>query len=742
MLAEIAQALGPELQSSGYVKRCVLLGLSGIGKSSLAAAYIAEYLQNYDVVFWIDAPDEVTTVNAFRTVGDTLGLDPVQLAATSDEHLAVLVQRTLGARVGRWLVVLDNVGGPDLMHRWMPQFGNGDVLVTSTSSGVPWRGVRVLHVGTMSVDQATDLLRLRLGIDGDSESDELTLLADELAAWPLALELAAGYLVSCGMGTDDIPSYLESLKLRSLDDKVAVPVGYPRTLVAAMDLSVDVMRRSTEDDDLCNVALEMLIAFAYLAELRAPVCLLIAAVCATPEELPTDRLGPVIPSGDDIPIPELVRLLTSASLTRSDAPTPPSTPDLPFANLTVSTNKVIQEVIRSRADDTPGRPRALEMLSFHLERWMTSAADKGEYDRLAVVEPHASALAGHLLALQVSDNSSALLLGNLSKLYADQNNHAAARSLLDAELEILARTSKPNGFVREQAALQRGINGLVDQGSTPRELDRSLSLIEGALTFVSRLVAGAADDENPAATEWHAASMAVYACTALDAFALEDSAAQRAGDLRTAFGAVLDVVPSASPSRGYKALLAASAAISADNAMAAERMCRGALELKDLPIELTSELRRMLVESLAWQRKWPEVSSELGTIQVSLGKQPPKVSWAALVMQNVGLVCASSWVAERDLDAIAPLRWVITVSDKVSDSLESYARQKLTLLKLTLAIADENQRTTAELLGSLLNQPQFDLDAPTDQGWRLLLSMAAVRARDVGVVVTSDPPVL
>ena len=44
------------------VGRCALTGLSGIGKSSMAARYTAEYLDAYNMVFWFDASNAPSTL--------------------------------------------------------------------------------------------------------------------------------------------------------------------------------------------------------------------------------------------------------------------------------------------------------------------------------------------------------------------------------------------------------------------------------------------------------------------------------------------------------------------------------------------------------------------------------------------------------------------------------------------------------------------------------------------------------
>ncbi|MEU4192831.1 ATP-binding protein [Kribbella sp. NPDC026611] len=734
VLSEVEQALRPDLPPGDRVQRCVLLGLSGIGKSSLAAGYAGEHLNDYDLVIWLDATDEATMANTFRTVGSSLGLDTGQLAETSNAELPELVRRTLTTRIGRWLLVVDNVGGPELIHRWTPQLGNGDVLATSINSGVPWKSISAVRVEAMTDDQATDLLRVRLDVGEAAEWNQaLGRLATELGSWPLALELAAGYINSCSIGPSEVSWYLEELKIRSLDDAVSVPAGYPRTLVAAFDLAIRSVRTAAAED-LSSVALGALLPLAFLAETRVPLSLLLAAAHLEPESIPSSELSPVIPHGDDVPVPELLRLLSTASLVRLDRPLPPSKPDLPFATVCVSTNRVLQDIVRSRIVESPAKHTSLRRLSFHLERWLTGAIDRGEYGRLAVIEVHANVLANYLLELDVADNWSALLLGNLAKVHLEKADRARAAALLRAEMSMLARDPQPNNFVREQASLQLALNGLASRPSAG-EADEYFRLLEDALAAVHQILREAAAQDDPEAGEWHAAAMTVCACLGLDAIAFEESVVQRAGGLRAAFDAVLAAVPTAAPTQAFHALRAANSLLAADEVVAAEKVCRQALEVDHVPIELRHELRRFLMEALAMQGNWSGLLEETDKVGLSLDDRPPAVSWAGFVMQNVGLACGCGWLGSQDRGAIEALRRVCQIADRVRDELPAPAQQKLKLLELVVSIADADRQVAADLLLDLLKSPHFDPAENVNEAWRAFLAFSVEEAEKLGIFV-------
>ena len=66
LLRSLVEALsGPRGKS---VRQAALVGLSGIGKSSLAAAYIADRADSYDCIFWVDCETEESILTSFRQI--------------------------------------------------------------------------------------------------------------------------------------------------------------------------------------------------------------------------------------------------------------------------------------------------------------------------------------------------------------------------------------------------------------------------------------------------------------------------------------------------------------------------------------------------------------------------------------------------------------------------------------------------------------------------------------------------
>ena len=452
LLEAIAGALKPFRPAGRTVGKCALTGLSGIGKSSLAAGYVAEYLDAYDMVFWFDASNPpYTLVQGFRTAAEKLGVDP----DVGAERLRTAVHERLSRLAGRWLIVFDDSQAAAISS-WVPRIGDGDVLITSIDSTCRFGTARHIPVGGMSPAEAASLLAARLLLTTEQArvgAELVRRLAAAMDYWPLALELAVGYLQSCGYTITDIPYYLEKLKLRSLDDRLSIPDGYPVTLIAAIDLAARRLETPGMDPILLDLAASMVLEAAYLSARRIPVHLLVAAREADLDTPPADR-GPII--FEDPLIHEAVRLLRRVSFARPDQPLPRRETDIATAEHTISLNAVLQEVMRARAENNPNFQTwktHLERLALHLDHWLSSATHNGEADKAHLLVPHADTLVHHLRRLGLTGGRLPLLIGNLATVYIATNDLDTAVGLLKNELQLLLNTERPDEFLVHQTRL-------------------------------------------------------------------------------------------------------------------------------------------------------------------------------------------------------------------------------------------------------------------------------------------------
>lgn len=162
-----------------------LTGPPGIGKSQTAYEYAHRRLEDFRFVGVVSAARPDLIPDAYAHFATALGLAPA-----ADPVAAV--HEALAAREN-WLIIFDDAGEPAELAPYLPPAEH--YLVTSRSS--TWDGV-VLQ--PFERKEAAEFLRERCG---SLDRKESAALAEDLADFPLALELAAGYLDVTGQDGHD-----------------------------------------------------------------------------------------------------------------------------------------------------------------------------------------------------------------------------------------------------------------------------------------------------------------------------------------------------------------------------------------------------------------------------------------------------------------------------------------------------------------------------------------------------------
>ena len=158
-----------------------LSGLGGAGKTSLAVEYAHRHLSEVGVAWQFSAEDATVLAAGFTDLAGQLstggvgGTDPV-----------ASVHSVLAAYPREWLLVFDNVPGPEQVRDFLPPAGDGRVLITSRNA--LWPPKQAVEVPVLDADAAAGFLVDRAG---DPDERAARALAGELDGLPLALEQAA-----------------------------------------------------------------------------------------------------------------------------------------------------------------------------------------------------------------------------------------------------------------------------------------------------------------------------------------------------------------------------------------------------------------------------------------------------------------------------------------------------------------------------------------------------------------------
>ena len=199
-----------------------IAGLGGVGKSQLAARYVFDHADEYDVVAWIHVQDG-GVADLARLAGYVLDVD----AQTTADARAEATLGWLAACQERWLLVLDNVTDAAQLAGCCPSSGNGRVLITTRDQRV---GQYAAMLPIDVFDEATAIDYLVSRTRRPAERSAAQRVAAALGCLPLALAHAGAYCEQ-GASFDEYLDLLDALPPRELFD--SSPEAFYRDTVAS-----------------------------------------------------------------------------------------------------------------------------------------------------------------------------------------------------------------------------------------------------------------------------------------------------------------------------------------------------------------------------------------------------------------------------------------------------------------------------------------------------------------------------
>ncbi|RKN43124.1 FxSxx-COOH system tetratricopeptide repeat protein [Streptomyces hoynatensis] len=380
-----------ELLASGTgVITQTVVGLGGVGKTSLALQYAHRHRADYTTVWWItaDQPDAITAGLASLTSR----LLPDLASSATIPVLAEWAITWFQTHPG-WLVVFDNAEDPRALEPVISQLDTGHHLVTSRRTTGWHRLGTPLRLDMLMPQDATELL-LRIAGRGAGEREAAARVAAELGYLPLAVEQAGAYCHHHGIGC---AAFLERLR------------RYPARMFAAA------YPGSTDRRTIARTWRVTLSTIAAADPLAADLLRVLAWLA--PDRVPRDLLAAV---GDDpLAVDDALALLGGYSMIT-----------LGSAHLRV--HRLVQAVartpdpadpMRAEAEILAARGRAARLLRGALPRGLS--IDVPSWPRWRALLPHIEAYAELMPAEQdTSDVAFLLHAGSLFQL--DQGHLAQA----------------------------------------------------------------------------------------------------------------------------------------------------------------------------------------------------------------------------------------------------------------------------------------------------------------------------
>ncbi|MFJ3302945.1 FxSxx-COOH system tetratricopeptide repeat protein [Streptomyces sp. NPDC086549] len=215
-----------------------LHGMSGVGKTQLAAEYVYRFGSEYDVVWWVNAEKRVTYRRLLAELAPKLGL------STGDEYgerlRAVRDSLRRGTPFSRWLLILDGADEPDQIWDLVPT-GPGHVIITSRNPEWGEHNSRLLEVRVYDRDESVAFIRRRAPRLSEAEADQLAVALEDL---PLLLDQTAGWLNDSDLSVEDYIALLED----GVDqDVVKVSADFPLAFQTAWSILLNKLRETVPE---------------------------------------------------------------------------------------------------------------------------------------------------------------------------------------------------------------------------------------------------------------------------------------------------------------------------------------------------------------------------------------------------------------------------------------------------------------------------------------------------------------
>ncbi|MFB6877987.1 FxSxx-COOH system tetratricopeptide repeat protein [Streptomyces sp. NPDC056323] len=235
LLTATYEALHDAHPGAGVV---TLHGMSGVGKTQLAAEYVYRFGSEYDVVWWVPADRRALYRQKLAELAPELGLST---GAEYGERLrAVRDALRRGEPHSHWLLVLDGADEPENVWDLVPT-GPGHVLITSRNPEWREHNSHLVEVPVYERDESVAFIRRRAPRLTQNDADQL---AEALEDLPLLLDQTAGWLNDSDMSVEE---YIELLEGGIDQDVVKVSADFPLAFQTAWSILLNKLRETVPE---------------------------------------------------------------------------------------------------------------------------------------------------------------------------------------------------------------------------------------------------------------------------------------------------------------------------------------------------------------------------------------------------------------------------------------------------------------------------------------------------------------
>jgi tetratricopeptide (TPR) repeat protein/transcriptional regulator with XRE-family HTH domain len=438
--------------------RAALSGLGGVGKTQTAIEYAVRYRGDYaGGVFWINAESVGALTSGFLEIAAVLRM-PAALSNENDAAVKAVLE-WLNSTAG-WLLILDNVDDRRDIQPFIPEHGQGDLLITARETVFAELGIpRALHVGDLDPGEATRFLLARTGRDAAAPSDlaDAAALSAELGYLPLALEQAAAYVAETNA---TFSAYLNAFRNRRVAvlEKAAGLIAHDSVAVTWAANFEAVERTSPAAADVLRIC-ALLGSDAIPFELFLEGALMLG-----------DGIAAALADGDDLAMVELLRPLARYSLVHVDT-----------ASGVFRIHRLVQETAWA-AIAASERVQYFEMAVRALDVASPPVAF-AQWDRSERLVTHVTSIANWIATYDVQPEIANGVVNRTASYLRERGRYAEAQALSERALAVGERALGPD-HVGIALSLNNLGNAHWDQGRYAQALPlhaRALAIRERAL---------------------------------------------------------------------------------------------------------------------------------------------------------------------------------------------------------------------------------------------------------------------
>jgi tetratricopeptide (TPR) repeat protein/DNA-binding XRE family transcriptional regulator len=482
-------------------QRRAISGLGGIGKTQTAVEYAYRYGDKYDLVLWVRADSREALLAQFAGLASLFDL-PNQ-AENDQNRLAKAVKRHLETQEEQvWLLIFDNVDDLQVVKEFLPERGNGAILITTRLHAVG-NHMRKIELDKLSLEESMQFLLGRSSAGESQEqptlpeaerqaAEQLCLLLDGL---PLALDQAAAYIEERGCSLAEYVELYQQQRAAFLQRRNQIdPEDYPDSVATTWLLSFQRIEAQYP------AAAELLRLCAFLAPDTLPEEMLTAGAAF---------LGPVLApvAADSAELNRAIEALQAYSLVKRNP-----------REKALSIHRLVQVVIQDRLEALQARQwagRAVYLVNCafpdgtfatwdrcehlmphvlvcvdHVKKWQLASAEAGHVfhragEYLALRAQYGEALALTQEALSIREQvlgqahpDVASSLNNVGYIYNELGRHKEALPLYQQAVAIREQTLEPTHPDRTES-----LNNLAEVHRNLGQYAKALPLYQQALAI-------------------------------------------------------------------------------------------------------------------------------------------------------------------------------------------------------------------------------------------------------------------